>query len=474
MREHTGVESRWDARFIVTPDNYGVRFRNEPDAALEALPPVELSKVPGKTPHGEPSDRPGIGIRGLRREPAPPDVYGKPEPAVDASTPVTFPDGSKIRLKLIVGLNGEWPSLRTPGEEYDWAITPDGKPAPAELAKDKLHWARSPEDNDRCPFGIRCLFEPTGNVTILSASVADAESGMAAPPNRGFARLGDMQWVTAGLTQWTPGRRELLLTVAGGPMQDAALPANAGEQITLNGTPIRVLGHFPEFKGWDAFPREDYEQPGTPWVIHDDGNSWGTSLTLLLLPRNACAKAFRVKEESGDDPFRPRTLLFDHFGGLVSIRPDEAMIKKGLRLEGFSNIRRIRLRLPDFPSTPAPAGVEDPLDWEIPKDWKRKDMSVHQALIAMARIREVKCLVGDGNMLRNQMLGRKLSDFPGKTTLRFMLAELYAEELKKGMILEFDRRERFMILRAPEPTRLQRVADWTQHQLQSALAVLDR
>lgn len=112
------------------------------------------------------------------------------------------------------------------------------------------------------------------------------------------------------------------------------------------------------------------------------------------------------------------------------------------------------MRLPEFPASHIKPRIEDPLDRPIPAHWDKAGIKLRAALPLLAELNAFYYLDR-----RTEPLDRKLSEFQGGT-LREILAEALASDLRAGAVVEIDRAKRSLTVKAPDPGALQRLAKW--------------
>lgn len=443
QRKITRPESLWDARYSVSPTDYGMRFRNEPASPSTVTTLPDMSVVEVKNTANPSAKESVFEIKHLRYHSRSTTIPGTPEEPVDPTRPIVFSDGSEARLKLIVGMDC---GVNSDSESrFAWAMTPDGKPISREEARSLGWFAEVGGSWPTRPHAIHCLFELKGKLRLCQSGIADTVSGNAITCNISYGTKGSNQLLLAPIHRWDSAPRELIFIAYHGPLKTADLPAVPGSQINLDGTPVRHHGAFNAFTG--------------------SGSGHASSDTLNRLTSHG-SEVHRIHfvqlpKESGSDEF----LLLDRNdkelssfstlsgGGRVVSQPLDAP-GDFIRVAKYTGVRRIRMRLPAFPSN-AEAPIADPLDIPIPSHWDRQKIDLRTAMHELAAI----SIHAYGSRVHSH-LEHKLSDFPGKNTLREILAVALDEELRDGDVVSIDRTNRTLRVEKPEPAWWEKIGAW--------------
>ncbi len=441
-------ELTWDARFVASPDSYGVRFLEEKGApeAFAMLPPMEvraLSKEELDRRMGpNASARSAFEIIGVNPTHDRDAIPGQPEPSVDCTKPIAFSDDSEARLKVIVGLDDGINS--TCGSRFSWAMTPEGKALTEDEAK-SLGWRESGGGSwPAQPQAIQCVFELKGGLRLRKSGILEVESRHTTESGITYGSSGSLQVLSAPVARWEAGAKELIFIAYHGPLKSVDLPVTAASETDLAGMPVRHLGTFTAFTGSGA---------GQGWI---DGNAQisffgGTTVRLhfIQFPRGTQTDGLSATDANGRELSFWRT-----WGGLLAISQSPDAPSDSIRISKFSGVRRIRMRLPEFPASHIKPSIEDPLDRPIPAHWDKAGITLKTAVRVRTELDVNRYWHGSSDPFE-----RKLSEFRGGTP-REILAEALASDLRAGAVVEIDRAERTLVVKEPEPGAFQRLAKW--------------
>jgi hypothetical protein len=456
-------ESAWDGRFIASPTDYGVRFRTEPPTSptKSPMPPtpwtvVEVPPNPAKPEtHVSRFDMTPVA---WQPSSGPNPIPGDIEPPIPATQPIDFPAGGSAKLRCFVGVEY---AGRAP-EKFAWAMAPDGKPLNQDEAvasgwsPDKAAvWHKS-------PYGIHAVFETQGEIVLSGGHLTDTSTGRVVGYDASFSvPEGSVRIFRAEVGAWS-GPSEMIFHAFGCAPQVAELAITHDAEIKLGSATIRHVAAFPCFMGgniwrlWGRDPAPDTQHFST------SGDARGT-VHFILMPDDDDLDRYTIT------PGKNLTGIVgaNRFGPLKTwLVPGESVTGDGFHVTRLPEVRRIRMNLPPFPGGTAITGIEDPLDWPVPAHWDRSRMTVGNAVNFIAELHVeaksggrsiVVCNMGGGDFYPGS--SRLLSEFPGKTTVREILAEALREELNRGASLEINRDARTCELNIPAWTLWDRVVE---------------
>ena len=441
-------ELTWDARFIESSNDYGVRFREEKGAPAESakLPPMEVRALSQaeltKSFGSSTSEKSAFEIVGVNSNSGRKVIPGEPEPPVDCAQPIVFSDGSEARLKVIVGMDD---GLNCDcGTRFAWAMTPEGKPLTKDEAK-SLGW---PGDGGgswpTLPQMIQYVFELKGDLRLRESGLLEVESGHTTSSGITYGSSGSRQLLSASVARWEAGAKELIFIAYHGPLKSVDLSTAAGSEADLDGMPVRHLGAFTAFTG----------RGSGHWWRH--GNAYLSlsgktteRLHFIQLPGGTQADGVSVTDANGGALNGRQS-----WGGVHSFSQSPDAPSDVVRISKFSGVRRIRMRLPEFPASHAAPRIKDPLDRPIPAHWDKAGIKLRAALPLITGLSVNHYWRGSSDPFE-----RELAEFRGGT-LREILAEALAAALRAGAVVEIDRAKRTLVVKEPEPGWFSRLTTW--------------
>lgn len=455
------VESTWSARFGTgRHGDYGVRFRTEPPPAK--LAPAAHLSVTAAPPLPAYPDRSEFDIHGAPTYRRTFPIAGDPEPPMPATGQVIFSNGASVKLRAI--LAGGF-ALTGASRDFAWGMSPDGRLlTKAEIdalvaeIKTAMTGYRGHGGGPESDFQIFAVFDLQGGAKLSFGALSEATTGVSEEALTDWPINTPTHAVLQiAVARWQPMTRELIFHAFGGTPQTAELATTPGAQAHAGPATVTHSAAFPSFSAPRYYVGEDSHLNSGTFRFSIRGKDHGTA-HFIGTPADDDQERYDIVPKppmtAYEAYYRPT-----RFKGLrVAFTPGPPAPDKVFQVSRLPEARRIRMTLPAFPKYLAPAGADEPLDWPIPAAWDRNKVTVDKAAWGIAKLhyRDMPWAV-------SKIEKRTLSEFPGKNTLREVLAEALREDLQLGHTLIInDHRQAY--IEQPMPTRWQKFVSWVQVQ----------